>query len=130
VGILQLHEPSFYLHSFPRRTQLTLYQLTTAKLAAISHQPPSLLFTGWLSTDWVAFVVLLITIFTDLVENTVSNSNFTAVCLFVAAGTYIRSCLETGCETLLFICLLHSNGSTSYNILVVCMYVCIYQLNW
>jgi hypothetical protein len=30
------------------------------RLAAISCQPPSLLFTGWLSTDWVAPIVFKI----------------------------------------------------------------------
>jgi hypothetical protein len=36
-------------------------QLTTPSLAAISHQPLSLLFTGWLPTDRVTPIVFRIT---------------------------------------------------------------------
>jgi hypothetical protein len=65
-----------YHHSLPRRTlcQIELQhhlfsaslaelnsQLTTPRLVAISHQPPSLLFTDWLSTNWAAPIVFLIT---------------------------------------------------------------------
>jgi hypothetical protein len=58
VEILQLHALKFCLQTSVAELNT---QLTTARLVAISHRPPSLLFTGWISTDWIALIVFLIT---------------------------------------------------------------------
>jgi hypothetical protein len=56
VEIFQLHTLRPSLHSLPCRTHS---QLTTPRLAAISHQPPGLLFTADLqrNTNWAAPIV-------------------------------------------------------------------------
>jgi hypothetical protein len=66
VEILQLHALRSCLHNLAYRTvsdNLLWHhlfpasfaelnsQLITPRMAAISHQPPGLLFTGWLSTN-------------------------------------------------------------------------------
>jgi hypothetical protein len=46
MEILQLRAFRFYLHSLPSRTHLSTDNCVTRRLAAISHRPSSLLFTG------------------------------------------------------------------------------------
>jgi hypothetical protein len=55
------------------------------------------------------------------VENTISNSNYVVVFVFVATGTCLSiHCLETGCITL-FIGLFHSSGCTRHSISRICL---------
>jgi hypothetical protein len=51
VEIIPLHALKSYFHSLPCGTELSTNNWLTPRLAAISHQLPSLLFTGWLSSD-------------------------------------------------------------------------------
>jgi hypothetical protein len=51
VRILEIPALESYLYSLPCRTQLSTDNWLSPRLAAISHQPPNFLFTGWLTTE-------------------------------------------------------------------------------
>jgi hypothetical protein len=74
------------LHSSTELPTLNWTQLTT-RLVVISHQPPSLLFTGWLSTDnsFSRPGVLAILTRDDPTENTASS---------ISSTVFMGGCLE------------------------------------
>jgi hypothetical protein len=78
---------------------------------------------GSLQTDYLAPIVLLYLLCMDQVENPISNSTTIVEHRFVAVEICLLSrCLETA---LVYLWLLHSNGSTCYNNFrfVKCFYI-------
>jgi hypothetical protein len=96
--VAQLYPPALGSVFVPRRANVEVFEPASTREPTGSPQLSSRQLLG-----------------TDYIENTVSNSNSIAVCVFVAAGTCLPiRCLETGCVTPLFIRLLHNNGCTRY----------------